>query len=90
MICQNDDQHSRDTTESEGVPEEVAVKKDEYVYRLLRFNECFRRGLRPKNIHSKTSLKRHVENGSNKGEEIAIHFLLQNNIRVGGIGKCNK
>lgn len=39
------------------------------MYRLLRFNECFRRGLRPKNIHSKTSLKRHVENGSNEGEE---------------------
>lgn len=69
VICQNNDQHSRDTTESEGVPEEVAVKKVEYVYRLLRFNECFRRGLRPKNIHSKTSLKRHVENGSNEGEE---------------------
>lgn len=39
------------------------------MYRLLRCNECFRRGLRPKNIHSKTSLKRHVEKGSNEGEE---------------------
>lgn len=69
VICQNDDQHSRDTTESEGVSEEVAVKKDEYVYRLLRFDEGFGRGLRPKNIRSKTSLKEHVENGSNEGAE---------------------
>lgn len=69
VICQIDDQHSMDITESEGDSEEVAVKKDEYVYRLLRFNEDFRRGLRPKNIDSKTSLKEHVENGSNEGAE---------------------
>ena len=38
--------------------------KDEYVYRLLRFSENHREGLRPKNIYSSTSLERHVERGS--------------------------
>lgn len=69
VIYQNDDQHSRDTTESEEVPEDVEVKEDEYVYRLLRFNEYFWRGLFPKNIRSKTSIKEHVENGSKNGKK---------------------
>ena len=42
--------------------------KDEYIYRLLRFHESYRGGLRPKNINSRTSLQKHVEEGS-KGVE---------------------
>ena len=38
--------------------------KDEYIYRLLRFHESYRDGLRPKNIKSRTSLQKHVEEGS--------------------------
>ncbi|XP_022309366.2 uncharacterized protein LOC111115076 [Crassostrea virginica] len=38
--------------------------KDEYVYRLLRFTENHKEGLRPKNLYSSTSLERHVERGS--------------------------
>ena len=38
--------------------------KDEFIYRLLRFNESYREGLRPKNINSRTDLQKHVEKGS--------------------------
>ena len=38
--------------------------KDEFIYRLLRFDESYSNGLKPKNINSYTSLERHVERGS--------------------------
>ena len=38
--------------------------KDEFIYRLLRFNESYREGLRPKNINSRTNLQKHVKEGS--------------------------
>ena len=38
--------------------------KDEYVYRLLRFSENYKEGLRPKNLFSSPSLQLHVERGS--------------------------
>ncbi|XP_062604925.1 uncharacterized protein LOC134266722 [Saccostrea cucullata] len=41
---------------------------DEYVYRILRFDETYHNGLRPKNIFSRVSLQQHVERGS-KGQE---------------------
>lgn len=63
-ICQNEDKLSRDTTELKGDPKDVKEKKDEYLYRLLRFDEKIRRGLYPKDIRSKTSLKKHIERGS--------------------------
>nr|XP_022312475.1 uncharacterized protein LOC111117615 [Crassostrea virginica] len=42
--------------------------KDEFIYRLLRFNESYTDGLRPKNINSRICLEKHVEEGS-KGVE---------------------
>lgn len=63
-ICQNEDELSRDTTELKGDPKDVKEKKDEYLYRLLRFDEKIRRGLYPKDIRSNTSLKEHIERGS--------------------------
>lgn len=39
-------------------------KQAEYVYRLLRPNEPYKDGLRPKNIESKASLHQHVAGGS--------------------------
>lgn len=42
-------------------------RKDEYVYRLLRFDESYERGLFPKNINSTRSVKEHVESGGSKG-----------------------
>lgn len=63
-ICQNEDELSRDTTELKGDPKDVKEKKDEYWYRLLRFDEKIRRGLYPKDIRSNTSLKEHIERGS--------------------------
>lgn len=62
--CQNEDELSRDTTELKGDPKDVKEKKDEYLYRLLRFDEKIRRGLYPKDIRSNTSLKEHIERGS--------------------------
>ncbi|XP_062610910.1 uncharacterized protein LOC134272732 [Saccostrea cucullata] len=47
---------------------DVEQKPDEYVYRILRFNETYHNGLRPKNIFSRISLQQHVERGS-KGQE---------------------
>ena len=38
--------------------------KDEFIYRLLRFNESYTDGLRPKNINSIICLEKHVEEGS--------------------------
>lgn len=63
-ICQNEDELSKDTTELKEDPKDAKEKKDEYLYRLLRFDEKIRRGLYPKDIRSKTSLKEHIERGS--------------------------
>lgn len=63
-ICHNEDEVSKDTTELKGDPKDVKEKKDEYLYRLLRFDEKIRQGLNPKDIRSKTSLKEHIERGS--------------------------
>lgn len=38
--------------------------RNEYVYRLLRFNEPHNEGLRPKLISSRITLEEHVKNGS--------------------------
>lgn len=67
-IHENDDFQSSDASQPEGVHDKAEIKKAEYVYRLLRFREPYHRGLCPKDIHSKTTLMKHVENGS-KGVE---------------------
>lgn len=43
---------------------EEKTQQAEYVYRLLRPNELYKEGLRPKNIESKASLHQHVAAGS--------------------------
>ncbi|XP_052694025.1 uncharacterized protein LOC128172274 [Crassostrea angulata] len=43
---------------------EEKTQQAEYVYRLLRPNELYKEGLRPKNIDSKASLHQHVAAGS--------------------------
>lgn len=40
------------------------MMKNEYVYRLLRFNEPYSQGLHPKHISSRITLEEHVKNGS--------------------------
>lgn len=39
-------------------------REDDYVYRLLRLNESYKRGLFPKDINSPRTVKEHVESGS--------------------------
>lgn len=43
---------------------EEKTQQAEYVYRLLRPNELYKEGLRPKNIESNASLHQHVAGGS--------------------------
>ncbi|XP_078329649.1 uncharacterized protein LOC111117615 [Crassostrea virginica] len=43
--------------------------KDDFIYRLLRFDESYTHGLSPKNINSRLCLEKHVEKGSSKGFE---------------------
>ena len=60
--------------------------KDEFIYRLLRFDESYIDGLRPKDIYSTTCLARHVEKGS-KGVEsryISCCKTLSGLRRLGG------
>ncbi|XP_062592254.1 uncharacterized protein LOC134253686 [Saccostrea cucullata] len=46
----------------------IVQEPDEYIYKILRFNESYDGGLRPKNIFSRVSLQQHVDRGS-KGQE---------------------
>lgn len=45
------------------------TKEDEYVYRVLRDDESYTYGLKPKDIYSQVSLIDHVEHGSKKGHK---------------------
>lgn len=67
-------------------------KNDEYVYRVLRFDESYTEGIYPKDINSKVGLEEHVLHGSFSTEsrfvsccktidgvhEIAIHTNYEN------------
>ena len=62
--------------------------KDEFIYRLLRFDESYTHGLSPKNINSRLCLEKHVEEGSSKGFEsrfISCCKTLLGLRRLGGI-----
>ncbi|XP_062606849.1 YTH domain-containing protein 1-like isoform X2 [Saccostrea cucullata] len=64
-------ENDSDDSEISDVDEDkVAVEQtsDEYVYRILRFDETYHNGLRPKKISSRISLQQHVERGS-KGQK---------------------
>nr|XP_022303270.1 uncharacterized protein LOC111110899 [Crassostrea virginica] len=47
--------------------QESQKAKDEFIYRLLRFDESYTDGLRPKDIYSSICLEKHVEKGSRNG-----------------------
>lgn len=53
-----------ETTDSDTSLENDEIEKDEYVYRLLRFDELYSQGLLPKNIYSTITLEKHVHHGS--------------------------
>ncbi|XP_062600794.1 uncharacterized protein LOC134262417 [Saccostrea cucullata] len=61
-------ENSDDESVAGGKEEVEEQKPNEYVYRILRFDETYQNGLRPKNIFSRVSLQQHVERGS-KGQE---------------------
>lgn len=61
MVSEGDD---KELAKKEAAKIEESTQQAEYVYRLLRPNEPYKDGLRPKNIESKASLHEHVAGGS--------------------------
>lgn len=59
-----DVEHTKETMQPNRSSVSDVKRKEEYVYRLLRFDESYERGLFPKNINSTRSVKEHVESGS--------------------------
>nr|XP_022311526.1 uncharacterized protein LOC111116799 [Crassostrea virginica] len=101
LYKRNENETNLNESREESVTEEVAAEesssnieqdqesqkvKDEFIYRLLRFDESYTDGLRPKDIYSTTCLARHVEKGS-KGVEsryISCCKTLSGLRRLGG------
>ena len=65
--------------------------KDEFIYRLLRFDESYTDGLRPKDIDSSICLEKHVRKGSKNGYKSRYIFCCKtmNALRRLG-GECRK
>ena len=67
--------------------------KDEFIYRLLRFDESYTDGLRPKDIYSSICLEKHVEEGSKNGYMYKSRYIscckTMNALRRLG-GECRK
>lgn len=61
MVSEGDD---KELAKKEAAKIEESTQQAEYVYRLLRSNEPYKDGLRPKNIESNASLHQHVAAGS--------------------------
>lgn len=61
MVSEGDD---KELAKKEAAKIEESTQQAEYVYRLLRPNEPYKDGLRPKNIESNASLHQHVAAGS--------------------------
>lgn len=63
-MCQNEDKFFRDIIELKGDFKDVKEKKDEYLYRLLCFDEKICCGFYLKDICLKISFKKYIERGS--------------------------
>lgn len=68
VLYERSTEYNFERTESESgastSSENDEMLRNEYVYRLLRFNEPHNEGLRPKLISSRITLEEHVKNGS--------------------------
>lgn len=68
VLYERSTEYNLERTESESgastSSENDKMMKNEYVYRLLRFNEPYSQGLHPKDISSRITLEEHVKNGS--------------------------